>query len=288
MNIHETLHQKAVECAKKYLALETELIEILQCIDEHKTFRVLGFASLFQYCLTALKLSENQSYALIQVSRKAKEVPALKNAIKDGTLNVSQAKRITSVITPENSAMWIGKASELTQKQLEKEIVRERPNEAVRDKMSYVEPTRVKLVCGISEKLMTDLERVKDLLSQKTKKPSTLEEALSGAVELFLEKNDPVRKANRVLSKPEHASRRVKSESQIKGSHPISARTKHEVMKRDEARCIHRDAFEQRCEQRRWLDVHHRIPVSEGGTNTLDNLITLCKNHHIHQHELQL
>ena len=288
MNIHETLHQRAMECAKRYLQLETELIEILQSIDEQKTFRVLGFSSLFQYCLKALGLSENQSYAFIQVSRKAREVPALKAAINMGTLSVNQAKKITSVITSENSAVWIGKASLLTQRQLEKEIVKEKPKEAVKDRMSYVESTRVKLVCGISEKLMKDLELVQDLLSQKTKRPSTLEEALCGAVDLYLKKNDPVRRAKRVLSNPKHVSRRVKSDTAAKGRHPIPARTKHEVMQRDEGQCIHVDRFGQRCEQRRWLDVHHRTPVAEGGTNTLENLITLCKNHHVHQHELRL
>jgi len=32
------------------------------------------------------------------------------------------------------------------------------------------------------------------------------------------------------------------------------------------------------------LEVHHKTPVSEGGSNSLDNLITLCKSCHNHRH----
>jgi HNH endonuclease len=28
------------------------------------------------------------------------------------------------------------------------------------------------------------------------------------------------------------------------------------------------------------LGVHHRVPLADGGTNQLDNLLTLCRIHH--------
>ncbi len=38
------------------------------------------------------------------------------------------------------------------------------------------------------------------------------------------------------------------------------------------------------------LDVHHRVPRSRGGTDDLDNLILLCRLHHMlaQRHELEL
>lgn len=33
------------------------------------------------------------------------------------------------------------------------------------------------------------------------------------------------------------------------------------------------------------LQAHHRIPLSRGGANSLDNLITLCQYHHSLKHE---
>jgi len=37
--------------------------------------------------------------------------------------------------------------------------------------------------------------------------------------------------------------------------------------------------------QRRWLDFHHITKVSDGGLNTVENLILLCGSHHALRHE---
>lgn len=283
----EKLHERALELVRNFQRDESELISILQQVEQGKGFKRLGFTSLYQYATVGLKLSESHSYALITVSRKAKLIPELKEAISNGTINSSQARRITSVITPENKDEWIDKAASLKQRDLEKSVVTVKPKEAVKETMNFVASDRVKLVCGISEKLMKEIERAKDIHAQKTKKAPSLEETLEEMVELYLKKHDPVKKAQRVLAKPEKLSSSRVNHKQSRRQ-PIVARTKHEVIKRDQGQCNHRDKNGRRCEQKRWLDVHHRVPVSQGGTNQLDNLVTLCKTHHSFQHQLQL
>ena len=54
----------------------------------------------------------------------------------------------------------------------------------------------------------------------------------------------------------------------------------HEVNQRDQAMCQAKLADGTACGQKRWLHVHHIKPVSEGGTDTTENLITLCSSHH--------
>ncbi len=51
------------------------------------------------------------------------------------------------------------------------------------------------------------------------------------------------------------------------------------VLERDEYRCQHADG---RCQGP--LQVHHKRPLSKGGTNELSNLITVCRFHHGLQH----
>ena len=42
------------------------------------------------------------------------------------------------------------------------------------------------------------------------------------------------------------------------------------------------------CGQIRFLEVHHLVPRSEGGKNTMDNLVTLCSGCHRLLHERYL
>lgn len=51
------------------------------------------------------------------------------------------------------------------------------------------------------------------------------------------------------------------------------------VLQRDNYRCCYEDG---RCGGP--LQIHHIRPLSKGGTNDTNNLLTLCKNHHGLQH----
>ena len=209
MNYIQKLHERALQCAKDFVRLESEFINVLQESDDTKAFTYFGYTSLFQYAVGSLKLSQSRAYELITIARKSKQVPELKIAISQGTINTGQARRIVSVITPENQAEWIAMSSTLSQRDLEKKIVEVKPKEAVKDKMTYIQPTRVQLVCGISEELMKEIERIKDLVSQSSGKPASLEDTFKAMATLYREKKDPVVKANRVLRKNKLFIRRV-------------------------------------------------------------------------------
>ena len=133
---------------------------------------------------------------------------------------------------------------------------------------------------------MNEIERVKDLVSQSTSMACNLEAALEAMAALYLERKDPVKKAERVLSRPELSSRRVAT-AEKKNRRPIAAAVKHEVNRRDQGQCAHVDDKGNRCSQRRWIDVHHLNPVSKGGKDIAGNLVTLCRPHHRFQHEMR-
>ena len=49
--------------------------------------------------------------------------------------------------------------------------------------------------------------------------------------------------------------------------------------------CKRRDDFKCRqCGQRGRLEAHHIVPLWKGGADTIDNLLTLCRNCHIRLH----
>ena len=193
----KTLHEKAVALVKTYLRTETELISVLQEIDQRKGFRQLGFKSLFDY-VRSLGLSENIAFNLITISRKSVQVPALKEMIQDQEISLSNAKVIVSILTPENQDKWLQAAAQLPKRELEKAIAKEFPEKSVKETTRYVAEGRVELKLGISEALLKKLKRIQDLESKKT--AASLEQTLEAMADSYLQKNDPLEKAKR--SKP--------------------------------------------------------------------------------------
>jgi hypothetical protein len=99
MNNIAQIHERALAVASRYKSAEIGLIEILQLVGEYRVFYHLKYNSLFQYAVQALGLSEEVAYIFINVSRKASEVPKLKEDIQAGRISVSKAKTISPVLT---------------------------------------------------------------------------------------------------------------------------------------------------------------------------------------------
>jgi 5-methylcytosine-specific restriction endonuclease McrA len=115
-----------------------------------------------------------------------------------------------------------------------------------------------------------------------------MEDTLEAMVEVFLERKDPLRKAKRAQknaekketespSFPMGLSRIIRKQQTGR----VSFRSlRNKVFARDGGRCTENNPDGSRCEQTRWLHTHHIKPLSEGGTNDLENLTVLCSGHH--------
>jgi hypothetical protein len=301
------LHQIALGAAKKFFLAEAELLDILQKIDAARAYLDLGHPSLFDYAVKGLKLSESTALNFINVARKAMQVPALKQQIESGDLSVSKARKIVPVLTLQNQAEWIEKAKTLSSRQIEKEVARVMPQEATPERVRYVSETRANVSLGLNENALASVRRVQDLESQRLKRAVSIEEAIEAMSAAYLEKNDPMKKAQR------HERRRlekIQSEMEQKSDsapnatsapitqpgpstqadhsdvtghasrQPLSAAIEHEIQLRDQGQCTYQNAHGSRCNQTRWLHIHHVQPVSHGGKNSLENLVTLCSAHH--------
>jgi len=276
MTEYQRIHEKAVQAAKNFHRAEAELLEIIQQVDKRKVFRALGFSSLFTYVTQSLGLSENLAYNFITVARKSNEIPQMKEAIESGTLNVSKARRVVSVINSDNQASWIEKASNLTQREVEKKVAEVQPQSRVKERIKVLTPSVSELRCPISEELGEKIKRVQDLESTRQKRAVTIEGAVEAMVEVYLEKKDPVAKAHKAKTREvKKLSSRKESQSQC-----LSASIKHEVNKRDGGRCIYVDRSGTRCSNRRWIQYHHVVPVSQGGEHRVENIISVCQVHH--------
>jgi hypothetical protein len=304
------IHSKAMTCANNYKRAEAELLEVLQLVDQHRVYLEHSQTSTFGYVVHVLGLSESVAYNFIAVARKSVEIPELKTAIQSGELSVNKARKITSVLDSENHSHWIGLAKTLPQAKLEKEVARVQPELALPEKIKPVFQNRMLMQLGVSEKLLEKLKRVQDLESQRTKTPATLEQTLEVLAEGYLKRNDPMEKAKRfeIRSTKAKKSEVIQTVNENKNSplapetlQPVSrqeqkrqtqtyktrrvlpAQLKHRINLRDKWQCTHLEK-DQRCANKRWLEIHHVQPLSLGGTHELNNLTTLCSAHHRHLH----
>lgn len=90
------IHERALLAAREFKRGEAHLILILQEVEESKLFLDLGLTSLFQYAVGALGLSEDTAYNFITVSRKSKQMPILQEAILQGSVSVSKARKVAN------------------------------------------------------------------------------------------------------------------------------------------------------------------------------------------------
>lgn len=307
----QSLHEKAVQIYKSYLRAESDLIAVLQEIDECRGYRELQCKSLFEYATQCLKLSESVSYNLITIARKSREVPKLQEMIQKREMTVSNARMIAPVLTSQNQEKWLSAAASLSKRDLEKEIAKTSPELAVQERVRFVAHERLEVKIGISEALHQRLKHVQDLLSSRLGENADLEKTLEALVDFYIEKKDPVEKARRSKTRqdkgnelkkteqPEaHHSKseaqkteivfmaqpvpgQVRAQAQARTQQRyIPARLEHAIRLRDQGRCGYKNANGQRCDERRWLDIHHITPLSHGGSTTFENLTLLCRGHH--------
>lgn len=276
------LDAKAKRLAKTLLDTEGEILTTLMEMSRTRAFIELDYTGVFDYCLRALSFSEQQAFYFKKVAEVSVVVPELKEAIVQGELTLSRARRIAPVLTPGNQAEWIEKAKTLKQRDLEKAVTEVNPQAHPIERIRPVAKNVAELRVAIDDETDQDLAVLKDLLSQKLKRPATLKEVIAWATKETREKHDPERKALRAQkfprgknlqngvtspatmakSTPEDLSpRQEKLTTQNKAERtspprrrPIPAGIRHEVVRSQGHRCSYIGRDKERCTQRSWLD----------------------------------
>ena len=311
----KAIHQRALYLSRRHRALEAELVATLQDVADEQIHKRLEYTSLVKYAVDALGLSEAVAVAFVTVAHKSTQVEALASAIQQGELTVSTASRMTSAISPENARELIDFAKSHTHRELNLKIASINPQKTKRVHVKAVSGDRVRMSLDMPTTLLEMIERAQDLLSTGTACDKL--KAMEVVFAEWLESKDPVKKAERAKIREFKRSRRAtewiatasvdsKSCSNRVSKQAISVETKpasrkptyertripaaikHAVTLRDGHQCTFVDHSGCRCGNRRWIDIHHIKPVSQGGANDLENLTTLCSAHHDLIHQLSL
>ncbi len=268
------LHEQTLKAVKIYKNAEFEIINLLMQNSQTRAYLSLGYPSLHVYCTKGLRLSDAVAYSLTSVARKSQTIPEIKQLIKEEKLTLSNATQVSRVITEENKADLLSLAQSLSKRELEKEIKRIHPDAIPKERVRVLTTDLEELKIVMNKELAEDLKFLRDFYAKKRHCSLSLSETLIHMASELREKHDPIRKATRNFV-PGTKSVKVRS-----GRITLPASLKHPVQLRDKGRCSHHYQDGTRCENTRYLEIHHIKPLAKGGTNTLENLTTLCSGHH--------
>jgi hypothetical protein len=278
------IHERALTRAQRYLVAEAELLESIIEADKNKLYEDFGLSYLTPYCVKHLGLSEDVAANFVRVARKTYEVPELKTAIEGGKLSITKAKTIASVITSDNQAVWIKNAETLSKSKLEKAVAYESPKSVKPEKAKIEGPNRVRIEYDLTEKDSELFKRAQDIVCQKKGKSVSLSETQVELLKCFLDKYDPIRKANRNIKSDQSrdwSKKLTQDQFQKKANNSkIPAQELHKVNLRDQGQCQARLPDGSKCNETKWIHFHHITPRSKGGKDKAENLITLCSTHH--------
>ena len=161
----QLIFDRAFDRARNYVFSEAKLLESILEIDREKIFKRFGEVYLTPFCVKYLMLSDAVAENFVRVARKSRLVPELGLAVLNGRLDLSKAKVIASVVTRENSAVWIDKAASLSKAKLEREVVAANPKMSKPEKCQPVNATHVRVECEITHHENDRFRRAQEVLN---------------------------------------------------------------------------------------------------------------------------
>ena len=296
------------------------LIRSLMELDARRLYLAEGCASLFKYCTDVLHLSEDAAYNRMEVARAARRLPAILDALEDGALTLTSARRLAPHLTEENCVTVLAAAKFKSKGAIEELIASLAPRPDVRASVrrlpqplqpelapaSPVEatpdtaamkpaPTQTRIAPapkrGLVQPLAPERFKIQFTIGAETRdKLNEVQDLLRHSIrtgdlaEIF-------DRAITLLLKDARRQRfagtqRLRSGRELlPDSRHVPAAVQRIVWKRDEARCTFVGP-NGRCTETSLLQFHHRDPFAMGGPPTAENICLRCAAHNRYEAEL--
>lgn len=284
------------------------LIRALIELDTRRLYLSAGYSSLFTYCTQALHLSEGGAYNRIEATRAAWRIPALLDALEDGSVTLTTIRLLSPHLTDENYSQLLTSTRHKSKREVEQLVaalapkpaaptmIRKLPEARSAEGGSMVAavgvhqhqpveepavhqstpgvvkplaPERYKIQLTISRDTHDKLRRVQDLLRHTVPTGDPVV-IFDRALTVLLEQLEKRRCAQ--TPRPRSPTKSAPS------ARHIPAAVRREVWRRDGGRCAF-EGTDGRCTERGFLEYHHVEPYALGGPATVDNIQLRCRAH---------
>jgi hypothetical protein len=270
----------------------------------------LGYGAFTEYGDRVFGYSPRMTRERLRVARALERLPRASEALRGGALHWSAVREITRVATPETEAEWIAAATGKTVREIEVMVAERREGQRPSDPGDpSARPVdiraRVRADVGASFEQALDVLRAQlggdaddnaifaEAARRMLGEPSGADAGRAAHQVLVTVCPDcgvarqEARGASVVIS--EAARARALCDAQLvdgetgAASQEVPPATRRLVLRRDHHACRVPG-----CKNRRWVDVHHIIRRSDGGSHAPDGLVTLCRAHHDAAHHGRL
>jgi hypothetical protein len=291
------------------------LLELLMEVDRRRLYLGRGYSSMFVYCTSVLRFSEQAAYSRITAARAARRFPRLLGALASGDLTLSSVGLLAPHLTDDNSDQLIDAACGKSTREVERMIaglvaqpdipasLRALPTPRQSSPL-LVEAT---VSVGSNQQTSVAVATVAAASSRPVVAPLgprryllklTISEEthhslqrLRGLMRHAIPDGDPSEIIGRALTLLlEHVEQqksaltdrpRPRRSREARGRR-IPAVVRRAVWTRDEGRCAFKGT-DGRCAETGFLEFHHVTPFAVGGPATTGNIQLRCRAHNAYE-----
>jgi hypothetical protein len=255
-------------------ATATQVADLAE-LERRELHLAQGFRSLYGYCRSVLHLSEHESYNRMEAAHAARRFPVILRMVAEGLLHLPAVCLLSKHLGDENHLALLGGAIHKSKSEVEELVARWFPLDPgaawVRRVISPLAGDRYQVTFTASGATVAKLRQAQELLSHAV--PSgDVGEIFDRALDALLEDATRTRPG---------AARRARETAP--GSRHIPAAVERAVWVRDGGQCAFVAATGRRCEERKFLEFHHRVPWTAGGPATPSNIALRCKAHNAYE-----
>jgi len=305
--------EKAQQCAVLWFG------EIL----DRKLFLELGYSSINQYAERGLGFSTSRTGDFIMLCRRLKKLPMVKAKVESGELGYTAARVLAPIADKTNEEGWLEFALNNSRRDLEREVKRAKQeiidSKAGQQPLITVPESRpaavvpVRVTMEMSPTQFSRYEKLWEQMRKQGRAPADKVEAIleimatyvSGSetsprgevstatkppAQIHIHQCPDCRKSTVVTSKGELEVGEAEVERALcdcqvgrsgkRNTTSIPPAVRRKVLAHYRHRCQRPG-----CGHTQFLEVHHRVPRSRGGSNAPENLICLCSACHKLLHE---
>ena len=307
--------EKAQQCAVLWFG------EIL----DRKLFLELGYSSINQYAERELGFSTSRTGDFIMLCRRLKRLPGVKAKVESGELGYTAARVLAPIADKTNEEAWLNYALNNSRRDLEREVKRAKQevidSKAGQQPLITVPESRpaavvpVRVTMEMSPTQFSRYEKLWEQMGKQGKAPADKVEAMLEIMAAYVSGSETSPRGDVSAATKPPAQIHIHQCPDCSKSTVITTKGELEIGEAELERALcdcqvgrpgKRNAasippavrrkvlahYRHRCQRpgcghTQFLEVHHQVPRSRGGSNDPENLICLCSACHklFHDHK---